>query len=172
MNYLSIIAVCGVLFTWAQSSPSKTTPLIVGAWKLNTEKSNLPPFPPGYFEFRQYRIRDDGYLVGLLVTSNARGYHYLQFTAKSDGKDYPEYTDDLLADLIAADKQTTRTYAETIVDDYVTEWTDKVNGRVTGHGKKIVSKDRNTLTVTVEGTRPQTIVYDRVLTEAAPTGRR
>jgi len=155
-----------------QSPASKPAPLIVGTWKLNTEKSNLPPFPPGFFEFRQYKIRDDGYLVGLLVTSNARGYHYLQFTAKSDGKDYPEYTDDLLADLIAADKQTTRTYAERIVDDYVTEWTDKVNGRISGQGKKIISRDRNTLTVTVEGPRPQTFIYDRVVTEAAPTGRR
>ena len=119
-----------------QSPVSKAAPLIVGTWKLNTEKSNLPPFPPGFFEFRQYKIRDDGYLVGLLVTSNARGYHYLQFTAKSDGKDYPEYTDDLLADLIAADKQTTRTYAERIADDYVTEWTDKVNGRISGQGRR------------------------------------
>ena len=36
----------------------------------------------------------------------------------------------------------------------------------------MISKDRNTLTVTVEGPRPQTLIYDRVVTETAPPGRR
>lgn len=90
--------------------------------------------------------------MGLLITSDPRGsYHYLQFTARSDGKDYREYTDALVADMVAAGKQTPRTYAETIIDDYTTDWTDKVNGKVTAHGKKIVSKDGKTLTVMVNG---------------------
>jgi hypothetical protein len=86
--------------------------------------------------------------------------HYLQFTAKSDGKDYPEYSDDLLADMIAAAKPTTRTYAETVIDEFTTAWTDKVNGRVVATGRKIVSKDRQTLTITVDG-RSQVTVYDQ-----------
>lgn len=135
-------------------------PLIVGTWKLNREKSHLPAVPSEWFDIRRYTMRPDGYLIGVLFTSNARGFHYLQFTARSDGKEYPEYTDDLLADMIAAGKTTTRTYSETIVDEYVTQWTDKVNGKVTGSGRKIVSMDRKTLTITVNGS-PQTYVYDR-----------
>jgi hypothetical protein len=139
---------------------AQTIPRIVGIWRLNTEQSKLPPAQPGWFEIRQYSLRSDGYLVGLLVTANARGYHYLQFTAKSDGTDYPEYTDDLLADMIASAKPTVRTYSEKIVDEYTTEWTDKVNGMVTGSGRKIVSRDGKTLTITVNGS-PQVRIYDR-----------
>ncbi len=65
----------------------------------------------------------------------------MQFTAKSDGKDYPEYSDQLTADMIAAGKETPRTYSEKVIDDYVTEWTDKNAGKVTMRGKKTISKD-------------------------------
>jgi hypothetical protein len=142
------------------TSRAQTVPPIVGTWKLNREKSQMPAVPAGWFDIRQYAVRADGYLVGLLVTSNDRGVHYLQFTAKSDGKDYPEYSDDLLADMIAAAQPTTRTYAETVVDEFTTAWTDKVNGRVVATGRKIVSKDRQTLTITVDG-RSQVTVYDQ-----------
>jgi hypothetical protein len=148
------------LSAWVPMARAQTMPRIVGVWTLNTAKSNLPAFPAGWFEIRQYSVRPDGYLLGVLFTSNARGYHYLQFTARSDGADYPEYTDDLLADLIASSKPTSRTYAEKIVDEYVTEWTDKANGKVTGSGRKIVSKDGQTLTVTVDGSAVVRI-YDR-----------
>src|SRR5262245_16586412 len=133
----SAIAVL-MLLVLLPASQAQTVPRIVGTWKLNTEKSNVSPLPSGWFEIRVYSLRPDGYLVGLLMTSNARGYHYLQFTARSDGADYPEYSDDLLADLIAASKPTTRTYSEKVIDEYVTQWTDKVNGRVTASGRKIV----------------------------------
>lgn len=144
----------------AQTPDAKPVPRIVGTWKLNAEKSNLRG-PANRVEIRQYQMRPDGFLVGLLITSDAQGrYHYLQFTAKSDGKDYPEFTEVILADMLAAGKQTPRTYAETVLDEYTTDWTDKANGKVTSHGKKIVSKDGETLTVTVEGS-PQIRVYDR-----------
>ncbi len=144
----------------AQTPAGKSSPLIVGSWKLNLEKSNVR-FPYDRFEIRQYGLRPDGFLVGLLITNDAQGrFHYLQFTAKSDGKDYPEYSDAVVADIIAVGKQTSRTYAETVVDDYTTDWTDKVDGKVTSHGKKIVSKDGKTLTVTVQDTS-RMYVYDR-----------
>jgi hypothetical protein len=139
---------------------AQTVPPIVGTWRLNTEKSQIPPLAPGFFEIRQYTMRPDGYLVGLLMTSSSRGYHYLQFTAKSDGKDYPEYSDDIVAGLIASGKPTRRSYSEKIVDEYVTEWADKVDGKVTASGRKTVSKDGRTLTITVDGAS-SVRVYDR-----------
>jgi len=160
VKWAFFVSLCGSL-AWAQTSAGKATPLIVGRWKLNAEKSNLR-LPPDYLEIRQYDLRPDGFLVGLLITLNARGYHYLQFTARSDGKDYPEYSDQLMADMIAAGKPTPLTYAERVIDNYVTEWTDKEDGKVTSQGKKTISKDRMTLTITVDG-RPssQARVYDR-----------
>jgi len=143
-------------------APAPPQPPVAGTWKLNPEKSGVQ-VPPDHVEIRQYRLRSDGYLVGLLFTGDARGLRYLQFTAKSDGRDYPEYSDQIVADLIAAAKPTPRTYAETKVDDYVTEWIDKVDGKITARGKKIVSKDEKTLTITVDG-QPESRarVYDRV----------
>jgi hypothetical protein len=147
-------------FALQAQTPNKSSPLIVGTWKLNPEKSKLG-VPANHVEIRQYSLRPDGFLVGLLITTDRQGsYHYLQFTARSDGKDYPEYSDVLVADMIADRKQTPRTYAETAIDEYTTDWTDKVNGRVTSHGKKIVSRDGMTLTVTVDGSS-QIYVYDR-----------
>ena len=138
---------------------SGQTPLIVGTWKLSLEKSTVR-VPPGAMEIRQYSLRPDGFLVGLLITSNAGAYHYLQFVAKSDAQDYPEYSDQIVGDLVAAGKPTRRTYAEKAIDEYVTEWIDKVDGRITAQGRKIVSKDRQTLTITVDGS-PQARIYDR-----------
>jgi hypothetical protein len=144
----------------AQTPAERPLPLIVGNWKLNPDKSNLR-LPADRVEIRQYRLRPDGFLIGLLITSDAQGgYHYLQFTSKSDGKDYPEYTEALLADMVAGGKQTPRTYAETVIDEYTTDWTDKVDGKVTSHGKKIVSRDGKTLTVAVDGSS-QLKIYDR-----------
>jgi hypothetical protein len=171
MNNRHALAICGVALAFlvsdsvspagAQTYAGKTTPLIVGQWKLNAEKSHLR-LPPDFVEIRQYSLRPDGFLTGLLITVNAQGSHYLQFTAKSDGKDYPEYSDQILADMIAAGKQTPRTYSEKVVDDYVTDWTDKEGGKVTLQGKKTISKDGKTLTITIHG-RPssQVRVYDR-----------
>ena len=148
-------------FVVVPAASAQDAPAIVGTWTLNTEQSHLPPLPAGQLQVRQYSMRPDGYLVGLLFTANGLGYHYLQFTARTDGRDYPEYTDDLLADTIAAGKATTRTYAEKAIDRFVSEWTDKVNGKVTGSGRKIVSPDGQRLTITIDG-RSEVLVYDRL----------
>ena len=153
------IVVLLVSSAWAQERGGQAAPPIVGIWKLNPEKSDLR-VPPGTLEIRQYSLRPDGFLVGLLITGNAQGYHYLQFVAKSDGKDYPEYSDLVVGELVAAGAPTRRTYAEKAIDEYVTEWIDKVDGRITAQGKKIVSKDRQTLTITTDG-RSQVRIYDR-----------
>ena len=154
------ITVLLVSSAWSQERAGQAAPLIVGTWKLNTNKSTVR-LPPGAMEIRQYSVRPDGFLVGLLITGNApEGYHYLQFVARSDGSDYPEYSDQIVGDLVAAGKPTGRSYAETEIDEYVTEWIDKVDGRVTAQGKKIVSKDRQTLTITIDGAS-QVRIYDR-----------
>ncbi|HET9834444.1 MAG TPA: hypothetical protein VFP91_22125 [Vicinamibacterales bacterium] len=160
---LSRLAFAAMFLVAAQASAQEravdSAPPIIGIWKLNVEKSTVR-IPPDAVEIRQYSMRPDGYLVGLLITGSQQGYHYLQFVAKSDGKDYPEYSDPIVGDVIAAGKPTPRTYAERMLDEYTTEWIDKFNGRVTAQGKKIVSKDRKTLTITVDGS-PAIRVYDR-----------
>lgn len=163
-HWYSCAALAAILFAssaLSQERAGQATPFIVGTWKLNAEKSNLR-LPADYVEIRQYALRPDGFLVGLLITGNPQAYHYLQFVARSDGKDYPEYSDQIVGDLVAEGKPTRRTYAEKIIDEYVTEWTDKVDGKVTAQGKKIVSKDNKTLTITVDGAPASRVrIYDR-----------
>src|SRR5689334_20420489 len=154
-----IARIAFVLLLASSAVAQDATPAISGVWKLNPEKSNMR-VPVDYLEIRQYAMRPDGYLIGLLIQGTPQGYHYLQFVAKSDGKDYPEYSDQIVGDLVAAGRPTRRTYAEKTVDEYVTEWIDKVDGRITGQGKKTVSTDRKTLTITVDGS-PHVRVYDR-----------
>jgi hypothetical protein len=155
------IIILQVSSAWPQERVGKAAPLIVGTWKLNPEKSNLR-LPPDHMEIRQYRLRPDGFLVGLLITGSTEGYHYLQFVARSDGKDYREYSDQIVGDMVAGGKSTRRTYSERVIDDYVTDWTDKIDGKVTAHGKKTVSMDRRTLTISVDGApASQVRIYDR-----------
>ena len=161
---IAVIAIVGINASVARAQvPSgKATPLIVGTWKINFEKSGIRNPPPAAFQIRQYRLRDDAFLVGILITSDAQGrISTLQFTAKSDGKDYPEYSDAILADMIATGKPTPRTYAETIIDEHVTEWVDKANGKITAKGKKTISADGKTLTITNDNNPSQVTIFDR-----------
>jgi len=156
---LVVVAVSAIAGASAQA-PVASQPPIAGVWKFNPDKSTAR-LAPGATEIRQYVMRPDGFLVGLLITGMPQGpFHTLQFTAKSDGKDYPEYSDQNISEMIANGRATRRTYAERMIDEYTTEWFDKVDGAITGQGKKIVSKDGKTLTITVDGA-PQTRVYDR-----------
>jgi hypothetical protein len=153
------ILVLAAVAAQSQEQARQAAPPIVGVWKLNPEKSNMR-IPPDAVEIRQYSMRPDGFLVGLLITGTPQAYHSLQFVARRDGKDYPEYSDQNIADMVAAGKPTPRTYAERMIDEDTTEWIDKIDGRVTAQGKKIVSKDRKTLTITVDGS-PAIRIYDR-----------
>src|ERR1043166_9503313 len=123
MRYLAVAVLVLASHVSAQErGAAASQPKIAGVWKLNPEKSKAQ-VPPDYMEIRQYARRPDGFLVGLLIQGVPRGpYHYLQFVAKSDGKDYPEYSDQIVGDLVAAGRPTRRTYAEKTVDEYVTEW--------------------------------------------------
>jgi len=170
MNSLSGITVIGIAvsamfhfvvsFASAQVSPPNATPLIVGTWKLNTQKSGLGNVPPAFMHVRQYQLRQDGFLVGLAISVNYQGEPtFLQFAAKSDGNDYPEFSEGLLADFQASNKPTTRTYSEKVIDAYTSAWTDKDNGQVIASGTRKVSTDGKTMTLSSDVGRD--LVFDR-----------
>ena len=74
MKCLRFLTVCGIAVSavfpmmvgalQAQTPASNSLPLILGTWKLNPDKSNLR-VPANHVEIRQYRLRPDGFLVGL-----------------------------------------------------------------------------------------------------------
>jgi hypothetical protein len=91
--------------------------------------------------------------VGLAVVVDARGNpSFLQFAAKDDGKDYPEFDSGSLARFQIDGTKGPRTYSETPIDSRTVAWIDKVDGRIVASGKKWVSEDGKTLSFTSEGT--------------------
>lgn len=124
-------------------------PHIVGTWKLNLEASEITGSEP-QSQIRQYSLAEDGFLVGLAVTIDASGNPgFLQIAAKSDGKDYPEYSSGDLAMLQMNNTATPLAYAERIIDEYTVEWFDKYQGEVYATGTRQVSEDGQTMTLIV-----------------------
>jgi hypothetical protein len=99
---------------------------------------------------------------GLLISETRRaGSRFLQFTAKATAKIIPNTRMICWRNSSRPASKPIRTYAERIIDDYVTEWVDKVNGKVTAQGKKTISKDGKTMTITNDNNPSQVSVWDR-----------
>ena len=123
-------------------------PHIVGNWRLNVAASRVPG-PAPQTHVRSYSVAPDGTVIGLAVIVDADGTpSFLQFAAKPDGKDYPEFDVGSAAIYLMDGSPPLATYAETPVDSHTVEWTDKFDGRVTFSGRRSVSPDGQTMTVT------------------------
>jgi hypothetical protein len=143
-------------------------PHIVGNWRLNAEASRFPG-PAPQTHVRRYSMAPDGSLIGLAVIVDADGTpSFLQFAAKPDGKDYPEFDAASAARYLIDGSPPPATYAETPIDSHTVEWTDKYDGRITFSGRKWVSADGQTMTITavVKNERGEDIdflfVFDRI----------
>lgn len=170
MTKWALIALTAGLALGGIGEVGAQVPHILGSWELNPEASQVPgDFPEGFSETRVYTLRDDGYLVGLAITIYPEeGANFLQFAAKSDGKEYPEYETNTLAELQVSGTTTPMTYSETVVDEYTVAVTDKRDGIVTGQGTRSVSEDGRTMMVSFVTPGPDgqelpiVLVYDRI----------
>jgi hypothetical protein len=144
------IAACMLLLASSVAAHAQV-PHIVGTWKLNVEASRLPG-PPPQSHVRRYSLAEDGAtLIGLAVVVDAQGNpSFLQFAAKPDGKDYPEFDASSAARYLIDGSKPPRTYAETPIDSHTVDWVDKADGRVIAQGRKWVSADGQTLSFTVD----------------------
>jgi len=141
----AVLLACVVPF-----ASSAQTPYIVGTWKLNVAASRLPG-PPPQVHVRRYSLAEDGTVIGLAIVVDAAGNpDFLQFAAKSDGKDYAEFDSRSLAALQMSGTPSRAEYAETPVDARTVEWVDKRDGKAVLSGKKWVSEDGKTLSFTAE----------------------
>jgi hypothetical protein len=143
-------------------------PHVIGNWKLNAAASRLPG-PAPQTHVRRYSLAADGTLIGVAVVVDAQGNPgFLQFAAKPDGKDYPEFDARTAAQYLMDGSAPTATYAETPIDSHTVEWVDKHEGRVTARGRKWVSADGRTLSFTalVKNERNEEVeflfVFDRI----------
>lgn len=140
-------------------------PHIYGSWSLDTDASEFPGAMPRS-QVRTYFPGEDGYLIGIAITVDAQGNAgFLQFAARTDGQDYPEYGVGSLAALQITGTRTSSTYAESQVDEYTVEWVDKTDGEAYLMGTRSVSADGQTLTIEAhapaEPANSFTLVYSR-----------
>jgi hypothetical protein len=126
-------------------------PAVIGTWKLNVEASKFPG-PPPQTHIRSYRLNEKGFLVGVAVIVDAQGRpNFLQFAAKVDGKDYPEFSTDSAANYLSDGTRPPRTYSESPTDDPLkVKWLDKQGGKLLFSGEKWVSADGKKLSFTVD----------------------
>ena len=147
---LLTIALCfaGTALSFAQSPQ-------MGTWKLDEAKSKIHP---GMIKNTMvvYAAEGDNVKVTTDGTSGDGKPMQTEWTGKFDGKDYP-LTGDPTAD--------SRSYTK--VDDRTLTLDNKKDGKVTTHGRIVVSPDGKTRTLTASGKDSagkkitSTAVYDK-----------
>jgi hypothetical protein len=143
--------ITALLFACASGASHAQVPGVIGTWKLNVEASKFPG-PPQQTHVRSYRLADDGKLIGIAVTVDAQGRpNFLQFAAKLDGKDYPEFSADSAAKYLSDGTTPPRTYAESPTSDPLKiKWVDKMGGKLLFSGERWVSADGKKMAFTVD----------------------
>jgi len=148
-SMLLTIVVCFIAFavSYAQNPH-------MGTWKLNEAKSKIPA---GMMKNTTVTYAEEGDSVKV-TTDGTLGDKPVktEWTGKFDGKDYP-LTGDPTAD--------SRSYTK--VDDRTLTLDNKKDGKVTTHGRIVVSPDGKTRTLTASGKDSagkkitSTAVYDK-----------
>ena len=129
------ILVFGLAATMLAADPA------AGTWKLNVAKSKFSPGPPPKSGTVTYQEAAGG-IKRTGETINADGTKTsFEYSAKFDGADYP----------IKGSNQYDALSLKRI-DDLTAEATLKKAGKVVATGKRVVSKDGKTMTVTISGT--------------------
>src|SRR5215470_14766019 len=108
---------CAVLFF--TTSAIAQVPRVLGIWEVDLQASDLPKGFPVASETRSYDLRDDGYLVNIVIRKLQNGHPYfIEVVSKSDGKDYPQYESAPLAESQISGAKSPTTYSETVMDQY------------------------------------------------------
>lgn len=167
MRTLIASLVCS--FTLLSATAGAQVPRVLGVWELDPAASSLPQGFPLASETRSYDLRNDGYLVNLVIRKLANGRpDFIQIVSKSDGKDYSQYQSVPLAEFQVNGTQTPLTYSETVIDDNSVSIIAKAGGRVNNKGVRSISADGKTMTIKVVAIAPNgqetpiTLVFKRV----------
>jgi hypothetical protein len=143
---ISLIAGALLLATGATAQ----VPRVLGVWELDPVASSIPRGFPLASETRSYDLRNDGYLVNLVIRKLANGRpDFIQVVSKSDGKDYPQYQSVPLANFQIDGTKTPVTYSETVIDDHAVNVIAKVNGQINNKGVRRIDADGKTMTIDV-----------------------
>lgn len=125
-------------------------PHVLGVWEFDSKDSKLPTGFLLASETRSYDLRDDGYLVNVVIRKAQNGRpDFIQIVSKSDGKDYPQYQSSPLAEFQINGTKTPLTYSETALDEHAVNIVAKYGDRVVNKGVRRVSPDGKTMRIDV-----------------------
>jgi hypothetical protein len=165
----TLIASLACSLTLITAPAGAQVPRVLGVWELDPAASSIPQGFPLASETRSYDLRNDGYLVNLVIRKLANGRpDFIQIASKSDGKDYPQHQSVTLAEFQVNGTQTPLTYSETIIDESSVSIVAKVGGRMNNKGVRSISADGKTMTIKVVAIAPNgqetpiTLVFKRV----------
>jgi hypothetical protein len=147
MKTVATSIACVLLFF--ATGATAQVPRVLGIWELDPQASDLPA---GFLasETRSYDLRNDGYLVNIVTRKAPNGHpDFIQVVSESDGKDYPQYQSNPLAEFQISGTKTPYTYSETVLDEYSVNVIAKFNDRVINKGVRRVSLDGKTMKIEV-----------------------
>ncbi|MEO8465173.1 MAG: hypothetical protein ABI640_07500 [Gammaproteobacteria bacterium] len=125
-------------------------PRVLGIWEFDPQASELPKGFLLASETRSYDLRDDGYVVNVVIRKLANGHpDFIQVVSKSDGKDYPQYSSFPLAEFQISSTKTPATYSETVLDEHAVNVVAKYGDRVINKGVRRVAPDGKTMRIDV-----------------------
>jgi hypothetical protein len=137
------------LFLCATSALAQV-PHVLGVWEFDPRASELPQGSLLASETRSYDLRDDGYLVNVVIHKLTNGHpDFIQVVSKSDGKDYPQYQSVPLAEFQINGTETPLTYSETVLDEHAVNIVSKYGDRVISKGVRRVAPDGKTMRMDV-----------------------
>ena len=137
------------LFLYATSALAQV-PHVLGVWEFDPQASELPTGFLLASETRSYDLRDDGYLVNVVIRKAPNGHpDFIQIASKSDGKDYPQYASFPLAEFQINGTKTPLTYSETVLDEHAVNIVAKYGDRVVNKGVRRVAPDGKTMRIDV-----------------------
>jgi hypothetical protein len=123
---------------------------VLGVWEFDPQASELPKGFPLASETRSYDLRDDGYVVNVVIRKLTNGHPaFIQVVSKSDGKDYPQYDPAPLAEFQINGTKTPLTYSETVLDEHAVNIVAKYGDRVINRGVRRVAPDGKTMRIDV-----------------------
>ena len=132
------------------TSVTAQVPRVLGIWEFDSQASGLPKGSLLASETRSYDLRDDGYVVNVVIRKLMNGHpDFIQVVSKSDGKEYPQYQSVPLAEFQINGTKTPLMYSETVLDEYAVNIVSKFGDRVISKGVRRVARDGKTMRMDV-----------------------
>ena len=127
----------------AGPSPNADSDPILGRWELDLSKSTFNPGPPPQRELRLYEPEHEGIKATVAITdANGRTTTFEYVTS---------YNDVVSA---VTGSETSDSVRMRKIDTYTTEGELSQGGRVVGHTRRVVSRDGQTMTITLRRELP------------------